>query len=66
MVMSVFYIDFEHAKDMFQICKWLQGSMRKQWYLHQKRCASHHISQSRCFSGVSMITLSLGIKVLAF
>ena len=34
--MGVFYIDFEHAKDMFQICKWLQGSMRKTWYLHQK------------------------------
>ena len=25
MVMGVFYIDFEHARDMFQICKWASG-----------------------------------------
>ena len=49
--MGVFYINFERAKDMFQICKWLQGSMRKTWYLHQKMDASHHISQPRWFSG---------------
>ena len=60
--MGVFYIDFERAKDMFQICKWLQGSMRKTWYLHQKMHASHHISQPRRFSGVSGRTLSLGLK----
>ena len=29
MIIGVFYIDFEHAKDIFQICKWLQGSMEK-------------------------------------
>ena len=44
--MGVFYIDFERAKDMFQIYKWLQGSMRKTWW----------------FSGVSGKTLSLGFK----
>ena len=60
--MDVFYIDSEHAKDMFQICKWLQGSMRKTWYLHQKMHASHHISQPRWFSGVSWKTLGLGFK----
>ena len=60
--MGVFYIDFEHAKDMFQIYKWLQGSMRKTWYLHQKIYASHHVSQPRWFSGVSERTLSLGLK----
>ena len=59
--MGVFYIDFERAKDMFQICKWLQGSMRTTWYLHQKMHASH-ISQPRWFSGVSGRTLSLGFK----
>ena len=36
--MDVFDIDTEHTKDLFQICKWLQGSMRKTWYLHQKMC----------------------------
>ena len=45
--MGVFYIDFEHAKDVFQICKWLQGSMRKTWYLHQKMYASHQVSRGK-------------------
>ena len=60
MVMNVFYIDSEHAKDMFQICKWLQGSMRKTWYLHQKMHAS--VFQPRWFSEVSGRTLNLGLK----
>ena len=34
--MSVFCIDFEHAKDMFQICKWLQGLMRKNMFFAPK------------------------------
>ena len=55
-VMGVFCIDFEHAKDMFQICKWLQGSMIKTCFLHRKMHASHHIS------GVNGRTLGLGFK----
>ena len=47
--MGVFYIDFEHAKDMFQVCKRLQGSMRK-------------CMLPTTFPGVRLKTLSLGFK----
>lgn len=44
MVMDVFYIDFEHAKDMYQICKRLQGQRRKTRYLHQNLHVSQPVS----------------------
>ena len=63
MVMDVFYIDSEHAKDMFQICKWLQGSMRKTWYLHDKWKNPKSRVQGWCTARVRWCTGSGGLNL---
>ena len=62
MVIGVFYIDFEHAKDMFQICKWPQGSMRKTRYLHSNLHVSQHVSLPRGISGVKYVSPKLRVQ----